>query len=231
MTIRAAVFASGGGSNLQALLDNERDGGPYRIELVISDRGDAGALDRARRADRDARVIEVKGRDRAQVETDTLDALQEGGIQVIFLAGYLRLIPEGVVRAFSRKILNIHPALLPAFGGKGMWGHHVHEAALKAGARLSGPTIHYVDEAYDTGTIIAQWPVPVLPGDSPDTLAARVLAVEHLLYPAVADHVSAAIAAGRPAAPFAPRGDVFIPASGSAPAEVRRHIQEGLPSS
>jgi formyltetrahydrofolate-dependent phosphoribosylglycinamide formyltransferase len=231
MTIRAAVFASGGGSNLQALLDNERDGGPYRIELVISDRSDAGALDRARRLDREARVIEVRDRDRAEVETETRDALNDAGIGVIFLAGYLRLIPGGVVRAFPRRILNIHPALLPAFGGKGMWGHHVHEAVLQAGARLSGPTIHYVDEAYDTGTIIAQWPVPVLPGDSPDTLAARVLAVEHLLYPAVADHVSAAVAAGRPAAPFEPRGDVFIPASGSVPAEIRRHIQEGLPSS
>jgi formyltetrahydrofolate-dependent phosphoribosylglycinamide formyltransferase len=230
MTIQVAVFASGGGSNLQALLDAETGDGPYRVALVVSDREGAGALDRARRAGRDARVIPVRDRAPEEVEAETLDALHGAGIEMICLAGYLRLIPAGVVQTFPRRILNIHPALLPAFGGKGMWGHHVHEAVLAAGARLSGPTIHYVDEAYDTGSIIAQWPVPVLADDTPDALAARVLVVEHLLYPAAARHVAAALAAGRRPAPFAPPGDVFTAASDLAPDELRRRIQEGFPS-
>lgn len=231
MTIPVAVFASGGGSNLQALLDAEIDDGPYRVALVVSDRDGAGALDRARRAGREARVIPVRGRTPEEVEAETLDALVEAGVGMVCLAGYLRLIPSAVVRAFPRRILNIHPALLPAFGGKGMWGHHVHEAVLAAGARLSGPTIHYVDEAYDTGSIIAQWPVPVLSDDTPDSLAARVLVVEHLLYPAAVHHVANALSSGRVPAPFAPPGDVFIAASDLAPDELRRRIQEGFPSS
>ena len=231
MTVRAAVFASGGGSNLQALLDNERDHGPYRIELVISDREGAGALDRARAAGRLARVIDVRGRERKEVEAETLDTLVGGDIGVIFLAGYLRLIPGAVVQTFRRRILNIHPALLPSFGGKGMWGHHVHDAVLRSGTNVSGPTIHYVDEKYDTGTLIAQWPVPVLPEDTPDSLAARVLRVEHALYPAVADHVARAVGGGILPAPFNLPGDVFIPASELAPEQLRRHIQEGFESS
>ncbi|MFL5495364.1 MAG: formyltransferase family protein, partial [Gemmatimonadales bacterium] len=114
---------------------------------------------------------------------------------LVVLAGYLKLVPAPVIVRFRNRILNIHPALLPAFGGKGMYGHRVHEAVLASGARESGATVHLVDEAYDRGPVLGQARVPVLPDDTPDRLAARVLEVEHRLLPAV---VLAAAAAGRP---------------------------------
>ena len=191
--VRAAVFASGSGTNLQALLDHEKADGPYHVVVVISDREDRGALQRAEAAGRMARIIEVRGRPAEEVASETLALLKSLDVRAIFLTGYLRMIPAAVVSAYPRRILNIHPALLPAFGGKGMFGEHVHEAVLASGAEVSGATVHYADEEYDTGTIVGQWSVPVLPGDDAPTLAARVLAIEHRLYPAVADHVCDAI--------------------------------------
>ena len=137
-------------------------------------------------------------------------------------ADICRLLPGAVVERYRRRIVNIHPALLPGFGGKGMWGHHVHEAVIASGARLSGPTVHLVDEEYDRGMIVAQWPVPVLPADTPDTLAARVLEVEHRLYPMAADHVCAALAQGHDPGPLALPGDAYalvrgLPPGGLAP--------------
>jgi folate-dependent phosphoribosylglycinamide formyltransferase PurN len=143
------------------------------------------------------------------VSGDTLAALGEHDIDVVLLAGYLKLLPAPVIEAYRGRILNVHPALLPSFGGKGMWGMHVHRAVLASGARISGPTVHFVDEEYDQGSIIAQWPVPVLPGDSAEELAARVLAAEHWLYPRAADHVCRALSDGRAAGPFAPPGESF----------------------
>ena len=213
MSVRVAVFASGGGSNLQSILDHEVPDGPYRVELVISDKEDAGALERCRDAGREAVVISVMGRSKEEVEAETLETLSAHAIEAIFLAGYLRLVPESVVRSFPRRMLNIHPALLPSFGGKGMWGHHVHEAVLASGAKMSGPTIHYVDEEYDRGTIFAQWPVPVLPDDEPDDLAARVLRIEHILYPLAADHLCRALEAGEEPAPFGVSGAAFATSS------------------
>ncbi len=201
--VPAAVFASGSGTNLQALLDHETADGLYHIVVVISDREGAGALGRAEAAGRLARVIEVKGRPSDEIATETLALLESLDVQAIFLAGYLRLIPSAVVSAYPRRILNIHPALLPAFGGKGMFGERVHEAVLASDAEVSGATVHYVDEEYDTGTIVGQWPVQVLPGDDISALASRVLSVEHRLYPAVADHVCEAWAEGRVPGPFA----------------------------
>jgi folate-dependent phosphoribosylglycinamide formyltransferase PurN len=161
------------------------------------------------------------GRTDGDVAAETLAVLDDHGAQVIFMAGYVRLVPPQVVARFRRGILNIHPALLPGFGGKGMWGHHVHEAVLASGVRLSGPTVHFVDEEYDRGSIVGQWPVPVLPGDTPETLAARVLKVEHRLYPLAADHVCRALAEGREPGPLALSGEAFalvpaLPASGLA---------------
>jgi phosphoribosylglycinamide formyltransferase 1 len=207
--LAAAVFASGSGSNFQSLLEAEGRGAPWRVRLLVSDREDAGALSRAEAAGVATRVVPVRGRDGDEVGRETLDALEGAGARVVFLAGYLRLVPALVVEAYRRRILNVHPALLPAFGGKGMWGQHVHEAVLAAGCRLSGATVHYVDERYDEGTILAQWPVPVLAGDTPATLAARVLAVEHRLYPLAAAHLCGALAAGREPGPFAPLADAF----------------------
>ena len=201
--VPVAVFASGGGTNLQALLDHESADVAYRVVAVVSDREDAGALARAKAAGRDALVIPVKDRSQDEIGDETLRTLRNRNVEVIALAGYLRLLPSAVVAAYPRRILNIHPALLPAFGGEGMYGERVHQAVLATGAKVTGATVHYVDEAYDTGTIVAQWPVPVLPGDDAKDVADRVLTVEHRLYAAVADHLCRAVAEGRDPEPFA----------------------------
>jgi phosphoribosylglycinamide formyltransferase 1 len=197
--IEAAVFASGGGTDLQALLDHQAALGAacsWRVALVVSDREGAGALERARRAGVPSLVIPTRNRPPDDVAAETLAALEEHHVGVVLLAGYLKLVPTPVVAAYHRRILNIHPALLPAFGGKGMYGMNVHRAVIESGASVSGPTVHFVDESYDRGSIVAQWPVPVLPDDTPEALAARVLEVEHVLYPLVADHVCGALAGG-----------------------------------
>ncbi|HSW31448.1 MAG TPA: phosphoribosylglycinamide formyltransferase [Longimicrobiales bacterium] len=219
LPLTAAAFASGGGTNLQALLDHRPAAPSWRIGLLVADRDGIGALERARRAGVPTRIVPTRGRSQAEVAADTLAALEEHGVQVVFLAGYVKLVPPEVVRRFRRRILNVHPALLPGFGGKGMWGHHVHEAVLASGTRLSGPTVHFVDEEYDRGSIVAQWPVPVLPGDTPETLAARVLQVEHRLYPLAADHVCRALSEGREPGPLALPGQAYalapsLPGSG-----------------
>jgi len=207
--LRAAVLASGSGTNFQAMLSCESRGASWSTALLVSDRESAGALDRAKDAGVPTRVIPVGGRDAEEVADEVLEALQDTGIDVVFLAGYLRLVPGPVVRRYERRILNIHPALLPSFGGKGMYGRHVHEAVLAAGVRLTGPTVHFVDERYDEGSIVAQWPVPVLTADTADAIQRRVLAAEHLLYPLAADHVCRRIASGREPAPLPLPGDHF----------------------
>jgi phosphoribosylglycinamide formyltransferase 1 len=187
VSVAIAVFASGGGSNFQSLVNHFATVRHASIALLICDRADAGALRRAEAAGLPARHIPMKDRPAAQVDEDILGTLQAHDIQFIALAGFLRLVPAAVTAAFHQRIVNIHPALLPAFGGPGMYGRHVHEAVLAAGCRVTGATVHWVDERYDEGRIIAQWPVPVLAGDTPELLAARVLRVEHRLYPAVLD--------------------------------------------
>jgi len=178
---RLAVFASGGGTNLQALLDhfNARDESIARVQLVVASRPGIGALERARAAGVSTVVVAPGESEPGEL----LGCLREAGIDLIALAGYIRLVPPEVVASFRGRILNIHPALLPAFGGRGMYGRRVHEAVLASGTRVTGATVHFVDERYDEGPILGQWPVPVLPGDTPEQLAARVLRVEHILYP------------------------------------------------
>lgn len=185
MSVRIAVLASGGGTNLQALLERCGPGTGAEVALVVSDRADAGALTRARGAGVPASHVAVRGREPEASAAALLAELEAHDIELVALAGYLKLIPATITARYRGRMLNIHPALLPAFGGRGMYGRHVHEAVLAAGCRVSGATVHYVDERYDHGRIIAQWPVPVLPGDTADTLASRVLEVEHRLYPAV----------------------------------------------
>lgn len=213
--LSAAVFASGGGTNLQTLLDHQAHDPPWRIRLVVSDRAEAGALVRAEDAGVPTRVVPTSGRPPDEVAAEILFALDEVDVALVFLAGYLKLVPAPVIAAHRRRILNIHPALLPGFGGKGMYGMHVHRAVLDSGARVSGPTVHWVDEEYDRGPILAQWPVPVLPDDTPETLAARVLEVEHLLYPRVADHVAHALLAGEEAGPLSLPGSAFALVDGA----------------
>lgn len=193
MRSRIAVLASGGGSNLQAILDHLDQLGARRggdVVLVASNRGDAGALDRASRREIPVAVLaSVKAPEGAELD----GVLDEHQIDLIVLAGYLKLVPGEVVAKYHGRIVNVHPALLPAFGGPGMYGPRVHHAVIESGARVTGVTAHFVDEQYDRGRIIAQWPVPVFGSDDAGTLAARVLRVEHLLYPRVVD----AVAAGR----------------------------------
>src|SRR5262249_35453067 len=148
-----------------------------RVTQVVSNRSDAGALDRARRAG----VPTIVLHDPADAD-ELLRAL--GDADLVVLAGYLKLLPARVVARFRQRAINIHPALLPAFGGPGMYGRRVHEAVLASGATVSGATVHYVDEQFDRGPIIVQRMIPVLPGDTADSLAQRVLAVEHELLPA-----------------------------------------------
>jgi folate-dependent phosphoribosylglycinamide formyltransferase PurN len=145
---------------------------------VVSNRSDAGALDRARRAG----VAAVTLSDPADADR-CLAAL--GDAQLVVLAGYLKLVPAAVVSRFPWRMVNIHPALLPDFGGPGMFGARVHQAVLAAGANESGASVHYVTEEYDRGAVIARARVPVLPGDTPESLAARVLTAEHRLLPRV----------------------------------------------
>jgi len=212
--MRVAVLASGGGTNLQALLDTCCGEAPAQVVLVISNNPQAGALERARVAAVEAAVLEDP-----RNGTSLLALLAAHRIDLVVLAGYLKLVPEMVVAAYEGRMINIHPALLPSFGGKGMYGHHVHEAVLASGATVSGPTVHLVSAEYDRGTIVAQWPVPVAADDTPDTLAARVLKVEHQLLPAV---VLAAARAGR-VVRLTPRYEHFD--AGSAPAILQDRLE------
>jgi formyltetrahydrofolate-dependent phosphoribosylglycinamide formyltransferase len=198
VSLAIAVFASGGGTNLQALLDHFAGGGGEiaRIALVVSDREGVGALERAERAGVETRVVPFRGRTPSEVGEELSGVLRSAGIDLVVLAGYLRLLPPEVVRAYRGRVLNIHPALLPAFGGQGMYGAHIHRAVIAAGCTVSGVTVHFVDERYDTGPILVQWPVPVLPGDTAESLAARVLAVEHRLLPLAVEQVARNLAVG-----------------------------------
>ena len=199
MTSRIAVLASGGGSNLQAILEyfdqlGERRAG--EVVLVASDRPSAGAL--ARASSSGIAAVELENRARTG-GMPLARVLAEHSIDLVVLAGYLRLVPVDVVRRYDGRMINVHPALLPAFGGPGMYGLRVHQAVLDAGARVSGVTVHQVSEEFDRGAIIAQWPVPVLAGDDAHSLAARVLRVEHVLFPRIINAVAAGrITAARP---------------------------------
>ncbi len=155
--------------------------GAATLALAASNKPDAGALGVARDAGIEARVLESG----PHHESALLDLLDEQAIDLVVLGGYLRLIPGAVVRRYTGRMVNVHPALLPAFGGPGMYGARVHRAVLAAGVRLSGPTVHFVDDLYDHGAIIAQWPVPVSPDDTAESLASRVLYAEHRLLPRV----------------------------------------------
>jgi phosphoribosylglycinamide formyltransferase-1 len=197
VTLRAAVFASGGGTNFQSLLDHQSPASTWKVTLLVTDRPDAGAVARAERAGVESVVVGTRGREPSAVGGELLELLTRHRIDVILLAGYLKLVPADVVEHFRGRVLNIHPALLPLFGGKGMYGRRVHEAVLESGATESGATVHFVDEEYDRGAVLAQRRVPVEPGDTPESLAARVLAVEHELYPEAVDRLCDALAHGR----------------------------------
>lgn len=188
--MRLAVLASGGGSNLQAILDSiERGALRTDVELVLTDRINIGALDRAERRGIPTAVLkpsDFEGPD--AFGAAMMERFQMHEIDFVALAGYLRHIPADVVRSFRHRMVNVHPSLLPAFGGRGLYGMRVHQAVIDYGARWTGATVHLVDEEYDTGPIVLQEPVAVLPHDTAESLAARVLHMEHRLYPLALQH-------------------------------------------
>jgi phosphoribosylglycinamide formyltransferase-1 len=182
--LKLGVFASGRGSNFQAIYQAIQDGNLNAdIQLVISNNADAGALDFAREKGIPALHLDRKQFASAdKFDATLLAALAEHNVDFIVLAGYMKLIRPAIVAAYTNRIMNIHPALLPAFGGKGMYGHFVHKAVLEYGCKVSGVTVHLVDEKYDHGPIILQQPVPVEEGDTPEKLAARILTFEHQVF-------------------------------------------------
>jgi len=188
--MKLAVCVSGRGSNLVALLEALRGSREAQVALVLSNRPEAPALDQAREWG-----VPAESLSSYRDGSEWLERLKGHQVDLVVLAGYLKLVPPEVIRAYRGRILNVHPALLPAFGGPGMYGHHVHRAVLASGAAQSGATVHLVDEEYDRGPILAQGRVPVLPGDTPESLAARVLEVEHRLLP---ETVLRAARAGHP---------------------------------
>ena len=177
-----AIFASGSGSNAENIIRYFAEKPGFRVKKVYCNVPDAYVLERAKKYNVPTQVF-----NRAEFRNPDiiLRQLQEEGTDFIILAGFLWLVPPCITNAYPNRIVNIHPALLPAYGGKGMYGHHVHEAVLAAGEKESGITIHYVNEHYDSGDIIFQATCPVLPDDTPDTLAARVHELEYAHFPRV----------------------------------------------
>jgi formyltetrahydrofolate-dependent phosphoribosylglycinamide formyltransferase len=188
---RLAVFISGSGTGLQSIIDASKRGElAADVVLVVSSGSKAFGLERAAKEGIETFVFRTKNYPSPEEATrDLLSNLRERRVEYIALAGYLKLLPAEIVRAYAKRILNIHPGPLPKYGGAGMYGHFVHEAVLAAGEKESGPTVHLVDEIYDHGRILEHVKVPVLEDDTPDTLAARVLVEEHKLYPRVIDNL------------------------------------------
>lgn len=187
---KIAVLVSGGGTNLQALLNAEKDGKiPYgQIVLVVSSRPDAYALERAEKFSKKTAVIRRKDYASAEdYDQVMLSLLKDNGIEEVILAGFLSILGQRVIAAYPKRIINIHPSLIPSFCGKGYYGLHVHEAALKRGVKVTGATVHYVNEIPDGGEIIAQKAVEILPGDTPEVLQKRVMEqAEWILLPKAA---------------------------------------------
>ena len=179
--LRLAVFVSGRGSNLRVIVESAKLKDCVETVYVVSDKPDCKAFEYA-----ESRGIETLTVGRlGQGFDEVAEILESAGVGLIVLAGFLKLVPSGFVKRFERRIINIHPALLPEYGGKGMYGHFVHEAVFAAGDNVSGPTVHYVDSEYDRGEIIAQHPVDISAATSPDEIAAIVLKEEHRLLPEV----------------------------------------------
>lgn len=181
-----AIFASGNGTNAENIIRYFQENGEVRVKLVLSNRRSAFVLERAARLGvPSACLTKEEWADGWAV----LALMKEAEIDFIVLAGFLARVPDCLLRAYPDKIVNIHPSLLPKFGGKGMYGEHVHEAVLAAGEQESGITIQYINEHFDEGAIICQQKCPVLPDDTPDTLAARVHALEYEYYPRVVEQL------------------------------------------
>ena len=199
--VRAAVLVSGGGTNLQAIIDAKRAGKipSAELALVVASNASAYALTRAETAGIVHAVLrKEKGEAPADYGERLLALLRENAIDVVVLAGFLTILPENVIHAYDHRILNIHPSLIPSFCGDGFYGLHVHEAALKRGVKVTGATVHFVNEITDGGDIIAQKAVEVLPGDTPEILQRRVMEqAEWILLPQALEQVVGEIAKKR----------------------------------
>ena len=199
--VKAAVLVSGGGTNLQAIIDAKRAGKipSAELALVVASNASAYALTRAENAGIAHTVLrKEKGEAPENYGERLLTLLHEHAIDVVVLAGFLTILPENVIRAYDHRILNIHPSLIPSFCGDGFYGLHVHEAALKRGVKVTGATVHFVNEITDGGDIIAQKAVEVLPGDTPETLQRRVMEqAEWILLPQALEQVAGEIAKKR----------------------------------
>ena len=199
--VRAAVLVSCGGTNLQAIIDAKQAGKipSAELALVVASNASAYALTRAENAGIAHAVLrKEKGEAPENYGERLLTLLRENAIDVVVLAGFLTILPENVIRAYDHRILNIHPSLIPSFCGDGFYGLHVHEAALKRGVKVTGATVHFVNEITDGGDIIAQKAVEVLPGDTPETLQRRVMEqAEWILLPQALEQVAGEIAKKR----------------------------------
>lgn len=173
------IFASGAGTNTQAIIDYFKRNALARVALIVSNKADAGVIDIALHEEIPYLIIDKK----TIQETLIIDQMQDCKPSLIVLAGFLWKIPGTIIQAFPNKIINIHPALLPQHGGKGMYGHHVHDAVLHAKQNESGITIHYVNEVYDSGDIILQARCKVYEHDTVNSLAARIHGLEHFYFP------------------------------------------------
>jgi len=185
INIAVMVSGHGRGSNMQAIIDACKEGRiSGQVAVVVGVKENAPAMERARSQGIPAVEIQPKSYDSdEEYGKALLDVFAKYSVDLICLAGYMRILPSNVVSKYRWRVMNIHPALIPLFCGKGMYGEHVHRAALDYGVKVSGCTVHFVDEQYDTGPIIIQKPVPVEEGDTPETLAARILEQEHKAYP------------------------------------------------
>ncbi len=199
--VRAAVLVSGGGTNLQAILDAKAAGliPSAELALVVSNKPDAFALERARRAGVATAVLPYAMGDDRHVYTRALtELLKQNAVELVVLAGFLLILTEEIVQAYPQRILNVHPSLIPSFCGKGFYGLRVHRAALDYGVKVTGATVHYVNEVADGGRIIAQKAVDVLPDDTPETLQKRVMEqCEWVILPRAVELAAQAIAKER----------------------------------
>ncbi|MBO4607113.1 MAG: phosphoribosylglycinamide formyltransferase [Prevotella sp.] len=184
--INLAIFVSGGGTNCENIIRYFEGSDQVNVALVISNRSDAYALVRAERLQVKSMVI---GKQKLNDESFLMGVMREHQIDFIVLAGFLLMVPYFLIDAYPQRIINIHPALLPEFGGKGMWGHHVHEAVKAAGKTETGMTVHYVSEVCDGGEIIAQFSTPISPDDTPDDIAAKEHVLEMKYFPQVIEEV------------------------------------------
>lgn len=199
---RIAVLVSGGGTNLQALIDAQKAGiiKSGQIELVVSNNADAYALTRAKNAGIDTAVVSKKelGGDQRVFEETLIEVLMSKGIELIILAGFMCILSEGFTSKYPQRIINVHPSLIPSFCGKGFYGLHVHEAALEYGVKVTGATVHYVNEVPDGGEIILQKAVEIKEGDTPEILQKRVMEeAEWKILSQAAELVSARLAESR----------------------------------